>query len=84
MSKTNHQKRTQAKVRPELDREEKNLKIKELIKLANEQGYLTYGDVNDILPENILSAEELDAILIMLRGMDIEIIDASEVDRFKR
>ena len=84
MSKTNHQKKTQAKVRPELDREEKNLKIKELIKLANEQGYLTYGDVNDILPENILSAEELDGILILLRGMDIEIIDASEVDRFKR
>jgi RNA polymerase primary sigma factor len=84
MSKANHQQRTQAKVRPQLDREEKNLKIKELIKLAKEQGYLTYGDVNDILPENILSAEELDAILIMLRGMDIEIIDASEVDRFKR
>jgi RNA polymerase primary sigma factor len=69
---------------PKLDREEKNEKLKELIKLAKEQGYLTYGDVNDILPENILSAEELDAILIQLRAMDIEIIDASEVDRFKR
>ena len=55
-----------------------------MIKLAKEQGYLTYGDVNDILPENILSPDELDAILILLRGMDIEIIDASEVDRFKR
>ncbi len=40
--------------------------------------------MNDILPENISSPEELDSILIMLRGMDIEIIDASEVDRFKR
>src|SRR5712671_1975683 len=67
-----------------LDRDEKNEKIKELIKLAKEQGYLTYGDVNDILPENILSSDELDSIMIMLRGMDIEIIDASEVDRFKR
>jgi RNA polymerase primary sigma factor len=84
MSKNNHQKKTHEKVRPQLDREEKNFKIKELIKLAKEQGYLTYGDVNDILPENILSAEDLDSILIMLRGMDIEIIDASEVDRFKR
>jgi len=69
---------------PRLERDEKNEKIKELIKLANEQGYLTYGDVNDILPENILSAEELDAILILLRGMDIDIIDASEVDRYKK
>ena len=85
MSKGNHHRKKPAPQEPpKLDRDEKNEKIKELIKLAKEQGYLTYGDVNDILPENILSPEELDAILIMLRGMDIEIIDASEVDRFKR
>jgi RNA polymerase primary sigma factor len=84
MSKDNHRKRTVVQEPPQLDRDEKNEKIKELIKLAKEQGYLTYGDVNDILPENILSADALDAILILLRGMDIEIIDASEVDRFKR
>ena len=71
-------------VRPVFDAAEKNSKIKELIKLAKEQGYLTYGDLNEILPENILSSEELDSIMITLRGMDIEIIDASEVDRFKR
>ncbi|MCG3149476.1 MAG: RNA polymerase sigma factor SigA [Verrucomicrobiae bacterium] len=69
---------------PALDHAEKNLKIKELIKLAKEQGYLTYGDLNEVLPDNILSPEELDQIMITLRGMDIEIIDASEVDRFKR
>ena len=85
MSKDNHhRKKTVVLEPPKLDRDEKNEKIKELIKLAKEQGYLTYGDVNDILPENILSPDELDSILIMLRGMDIEIIDASEVDRFKR
>jgi RNA polymerase primary sigma factor len=85
MAKDNHhRKKPVVQEPPKLDRDEKNEKIKELIKLAKEQGYLTYGDVNDILPENILSPEELDAILIMLRGMDIEIIDASEVDRFKR
>jgi RNA polymerase primary sigma factor len=67
-----------------LGRDEKNEKIKELVRLANEQGYLTYGDVNDVLPSDILSPDEMDAILILLRGMDIEIIDASEVDRFKR
>src|SRR5579859_6000447 len=84
MSKNNHRKKPAVVEPPKLDREEKNEKLKELIKLAKEQGYLTYGDVNDILPENILSPEELDAILIQLRAMDIEIIDASEVDRFKR
>ena len=73
-----------AKLIPQLSREDKNAKIKELTKLAKEQGYLTYGDVNDVLPDSILSPDELDSILIALRGMDIEIIDASEVDRFKR
>jgi len=67
-----------------LDREQKNEKIKEWIKLANEQGYLTYSDINDLLPDNIVSPEEIDGILTLLRGMDIAIIDASEVDRFKR
>jgi RNA polymerase primary sigma factor len=75
---------TPPKAAPQLTREDKNQKIKELIKLAKEQGYLTYGDVNDVLPDNVLSPDELDSILITLRGMDIEIIDASEVDRFKR
>jgi RNA polymerase primary sigma factor len=84
MSKTKRLKRDPAPTRAKLDRDQKNEKIKELIKLAKEQGYLTYGDINDVLPENILSPDDLDSILIMLRGMDIDIIDASEVDRFKR
>ena len=85
MSKIKRQKHDQVRTtHAKLNREQKNDKIKELVKLAKEQGYLTYGDINDVLPENILSSDELDAILIMLRGMDIDIIDASEVDRFKR
>ena len=84
MAKTKHATKRLPTAPPTLDPTEKNLKIKELIKLAKEQGYLTYGDLNDVLPENILSSDELDSIMITLRGMDIEIIDASEVDRFKR
>ena len=57
--------------------DERNEKIKELVKLAQEQGYLTYDDINDALPDSVMTAEELDAILILLRGMDIEIIEAS-------
>jgi RNA polymerase primary sigma factor len=84
MSKDNHRKKVVVQEPPKLDRDDRNDKIKELIKLAKEQGYLTYGDVNDILPENIISPDELEAIVVLLRGMDVEIIDASEVDRFKR
>ena len=69
--------------KPLLAREVKNEKIKELIKLAQEQGYLTYGDINDVLPESMVTPEELDSVLILLRGLEIEIIDAAEVDRVK-
>ncbi|HMJ89960.1 MAG TPA: RNA polymerase sigma factor region1.1 domain-containing protein, partial [Candidatus Acidoferrum sp.] len=31
-------------------------KVKELVRLAQEQGYLTYGDINDALPDNVVSA----------------------------
>jgi len=70
--------------RPHMSRAVKNEKIKELIKLAQEQGYLTYGDVNDVLPDSVVSAEELDSVVILLRGLEIDIIDASEVDRVKQ
>ena len=67
-----------------LNREQRNDKIKELIKQAKDQSYLTYDDVNKTLPDNILSPEELEGILILLRGMNIEIIDAAEAEEFKK
>jgi RNA polymerase primary sigma factor len=66
-----------------VNRDERNTKIKELIKLASDQGYLTYDDVNEALPESVLSAEEFDGILILLRGMDIEVIEDSDEQKFK-
>ncbi len=66
-----------------MDREVRNQKIKDLVSLASEQGYLTYDDINEALPESAVSPEDLDNILILLRGMEIEVIDASDVDKFK-
>jgi RNA polymerase primary sigma factor len=59
-------------------------KVKELVRLAQEQGYLTYNDINDALPDNIVSAEELDEIYIKLRNLEVEIVDQAEVDRVKQ
>jgi RNA polymerase primary sigma factor len=69
--------------RPHMNRELKNEKIKELIKLAQEQTYLTYGDINDVLPDSVVSPEELDSVIILLRGLEIDIVDAAEVDRVR-
>ena len=58
-------------------------RIRELIKLAKEQGYLTFDDLNEALPPDLTDPEELDLILIRLRKLEIDIIEASEVDRYK-
>ena len=59
-------------------------KIKELLRLAKEQGYLTYTDINDALPENVVTADDLDEIYIKLRSLELEIVDQAEVDRVKQ
>ncbi len=66
-----------------VNREERSAKIKALIKLAGDQGYLTYDDVNEALPESVISPDEFDGILILLRGMDIEVIEEADEQRFK-
>ncbi|HEY5036910.1 MAG TPA: RNA polymerase sigma factor RpoD [Chthoniobacterales bacterium] len=59
------------------------VRIRELIKLAKEQGYLTFDDLNESLPADVTDPEELDLILMRLRKLEIDIIEASEVDRYK-
>jgi RNA polymerase primary sigma factor len=58
-------------------------KIKELVRLAQEQGHLTYNDINEALPENAASPDKLDEIFGKLRALEIEIVDQAEVDRVK-
>jgi len=58
-------------------------KIKELVRLAQEQGHLTYNDISDALPDNTIEPEKLDLIFTKLRSLDIEIVDQAEVDRVK-
>jgi RNA polymerase primary sigma factor len=58
--------------------------IKTLLHLAQEHGYVTYDDINDVLPEN-LSPDDLDALLTKLRGLDVEIVmDQAEAERAER
>jgi len=58
--------------------------IKTLLHLAQEHGYITYDDINDILPDN-LNPDDLDALLTKLRGLDVEIVmDQAEAERAER
>ncbi len=58
--------------------------IKTLVHLGQEHGYVTYDDINDILPDN-LSPDDLDALLSKLRSLDVEIVmDQAEAERSDR
>ena len=58
-------------------------KIKELIRLAKEQGQLTFDDVGEILTEKFSTPANLDQVFTKLRELELEVVDAAEVDRVK-
>lgn len=58
-------------------------KVDELVAIAKEQGYITYEEINEILPMTFDSADQIDQVLIYLSGMDIQILNQSEVERQK-
>ncbi|MEI8139873.1 MAG: RNA polymerase sigma factor RpoD [bacterium] len=64
--------------------EERSQRIKDLVKLAEEQGYLTFDDVNEMIPNSVINPEELEGYLELLRSMDIEIIEASDAEKFRK
>ena len=57
--------------------EEFNLqeKIKELVQLAQDQGHLTVGDINDALPRDLVTPEKLEEILKKLKSLEVEIVE---------
>src|SRR5271169_565130 len=58
-------------------------KIEELVALAKEQGFVTYEEINEILPMSFDSPEQIDQVLIFLSGMDIQVQNQAEVERQK-
>ncbi|MBK1790364.1 RNA polymerase sigma factor RpoD [Persicirhabdus sediminis] len=70
-------------VKNRIDTPEIQEKIRELIVLAKEQDYLTYDDINEILPNDLVDPADVEAILDRLRKMEFDIIDASEVDSYR-
>ncbi|MBW2279048.1 MAG: RNA polymerase sigma factor RpoD, partial [Deltaproteobacteria bacterium] len=62
--------------------EKKN--IKELIELGKTKGFLTYEEVNDYLPEEVVSSDEIDDLLDLLSGEQIDVVDRGEHAKRKK
>ena len=54
---------------------EQQERIKELIAQGKEQGYLTYAEINDHLPEDIIDPEQIESIISMISEMGIKVSD---------
>jgi RNA polymerase primary sigma factor len=61
-----------------------NDKIRHLIRLSKEQGYLTFDDINEALPESVENQEEIDNVLSILQNLEIEILEPDQVDDYKQ
>ncbi len=52
--------------------------LKELISRGKERGYLTYDELNEALPEEGLSPDKLDNMIMIFDEMDIEVVDSED------
>ncbi len=61
-----------------------NERIRQLIRQSKEQGYLTWDDINEALPESVENQEEFDNIISILQNLEIEILEPDQVDDYKQ
>ena len=66
-----------------MDREERNDRIKDLMALASDHGFLTYEDINEAFPEDLVVVEDVEKIIGLLQSMEIDIIRQDDVEEYQ-
>ena len=56
----------------------KSAVMRKLIKAGKDKGYLSYDEVNDILPDDIVSSDQIDGVITALQTADIKVIESEE------
>src|SRR5713101_5057454 len=64
------------------DRKQDPKKFRKLIDLGKERGYLTFTEVNEAVPREGSTPEELDSVMSMLGDMDIEVVESMDEEGF--
>ncbi|MBU3736040.1 MAG: RNA polymerase sigma factor RpoD, partial [Methylobacterium sp.] len=57
------------------ENEDRRTRLKSLIVLGKERGYLTYAEINDNLPDDIQDSEQIDGIIGMINDMGIQVYE---------
>ena len=55
--------------------------FKKLITLGESKGFVTYDDVNDLLPSDIVSSDQIDDIIMLFGEKNIDIIDTDKGEK---
>ncbi len=63
-------------LRPE-EAEARRVRLKNLVMLGKERSYLTYAEINDHLPDEMLDAEQIETIIGMINDMGIQVYDTA-------
>ncbi len=58
-----------------------NDKIRQLIALSKQQGFLTVQDINSHLPESVKKADEIENVINIFENLEIDILDNEEAER---
>ncbi len=58
-----------------VDEEMRKTRLKTLIKLGKDRGFLTYAEVNDHLPDDVVDAEQIESIISTFNDMGIQVYD---------
>src|ERR1700694_5175614 len=69
------QNKVQVQVQQPIDAEARRTRLKNLIVLGKERGFLTYAEINDHLPDDMLDAEQIENIISMINDMGIQVYD---------
>ncbi|KZE31461.1 RNA polymerase RpoD-like sigma 70 subunit [Crenobacter luteus] len=60
---------------PQMSLEEQRRRLRQLIALGKERGYITFAEINDHLPEDVSDAEQIENIVTMIAGLGIQVCE---------
>ena len=64
--------------------EEADARVQVLLDLGKSRGYLTYEELNEKLPDEVVSPDKLDSLLMMIDEMGIKLIDEADIGEYQK
>src|SRR3954454_11378203 len=64
--------------------EEADSRVQALLGLGTSRGFLTYEELNEKLPDEVVSPDKLDSLLMMIDEMGIKLIDEADIGEYQK